>query len=207
MAKMEFSSNTLTQPAWAGECLGTYTLIPAGAKLDPAQFDFDDAVTVTVGAAGAAVDDTTVPVDALSGKIPSGTVLDFGGDKFATLTADAAAGATSITVRALVTALVDDDTATYAGSTGRKPVKSGTLVGRTFAERAAGTAFGPAAVATDEEIYLIAFDVVDLLHENNAELYRHNCVVKENLLPDWATYTADEKAKIRELYQTVTGVN
>lgn len=72
-------------------------------------------VTVDVGAAGASAGATSVPCNALSGPIPSGAILDFGTTKFAVLTADAATGATSLTVRAIPTALVDADVTTYIG--------------------------------------------------------------------------------------------
>jgi hypothetical protein len=88
-------------------------------------------VIVTVGAAGAAQGAVAVPVDALSGAIPSGTVLNFGGAKFARLTAGAAAGAVALAVAAIPTALVDNDTATYAGvaGSGSKVLLAGTAIG------------------------------------------------------------------------------
>jgi hypothetical protein len=88
-------------------------------------------VSVVVGVAGAAADATSVPVAALSAAIPSGTVLSFGGQKFARLTAIAALGATALTVAALPKALVSGDTATYAGTVGSGPkvLKAGTVVG------------------------------------------------------------------------------
>lgn len=90
-----------------------------------------DPVVVGVGSAGAAIDAVAVPVDALSGAIPSGTTLDFGGKKFARLTAAAAKGATSLTVAALATALVDADTATYPGvaGSGDRVLPAGTVIG------------------------------------------------------------------------------
>ncbi len=204
MTQMTHSSSQVAgAPAWAGDFLSPEHLVPGGAKLDAAQFNATDAVIVVVGSAGAAVDATTVPVDALSGAVPSGTVLDFGGDKYATLTAAAAAGATSITVRALVTALVDNDAATYKG-VGKKTVPSGTVIGRTFVERAAGTPFGPAG-DSDDEIYLVAFDVTDAAINNDVELYRHSSIVKENRLPNWATLSAAVKAALRANYSTTVG--
>lgn len=87
------------------------------------------AVVATVGAAGAAIGATSVPVAALTGAIPSGTTLDFGGAKFARLTAAAASGATTLTVAALPTALVSGDTATYAPPGSKKTMLAGTAVG------------------------------------------------------------------------------
>lgn len=102
-------------------------------------------VVVVVGAAGALADATSLPVDALSGPIPSGTVLDFGGKKFARLTAAALAGAVALTVAALPTALVDDDTATYVGGTQQ-------------ARLTAAAARGATALVIDELQFAIADD-------------------------------------------------
>lgn len=85
-------------------------------------------VTVTVSAPAIATA-TSISVNALSGPLPSGTVLDFGGGKFARLTAAAAAGATSLTVSALPTALAGGETATYLG---------GAKVARVLADAAIG---------------------------------------------------------------------
>lgn len=201
-----FSDINISPPVWMGDFSSRDSILPAPAKLDPAQFLAEDAVKVVVGAAGAAVDAVSVPVDALSGPIPNGTVLDFGGKKFARLTAAAAKNATSLAVAALATALADDDTATYPG-VGKKRAPSGTLVGRTYAERDAGTGYGPADVGTDDEIFLTAREAEDLMKETDMELYRHHRLVKENFLPGWADLGAPVKAKIRELYTCIKGEN
>jgi hypothetical protein len=91
--------------------MATKARIPGNAKLE---YSAVAPVVVVVGVAGAALAATTVPVAALSGAIPSGTVLNFGGAKLATLSSPAAAGATSLTVSALPAALVSGDTVTYA---------------------------------------------------------------------------------------------
>jgi hypothetical protein len=205
VARVVVTANTLTGPAWIGDYLDREHLLPGGAQLVAAEFLSTDAVVVTVGAAGALAAATSVPVDALTGPIPSGTVLSFGTNKFARLTAAAALGATSLTVAALPTALVDNDTATYSG-VGPRRVVSGTLLGRTFVERLAGTGFGPWTTG-DDEVYLLAFDVQDVTRSTDCELYRHGSLVKENFLPTWATLTADQKAAIRANYTTTVGVN
>jgi hypothetical protein len=192
-------------PVWMGDFPGRESILPVPVKLNADAFIAEDGVVVVVGAAGAAANATAVPVDALTKKIPSGTVLDFGAKKFARLTAEALAGATSLTVSALATALVDDDTATYKGL-GLKHVPSGTLIGRTFAERDAGDAWGPAVVASDDEIFLTARDVADATKNNDTELYRHNRTVKENFLPNWSTLPTGDKTKIRALYTCIVGV-
>lgn len=97
------------------------TSITVDALTDPVvkgevlDFGVAEDVVVTVGAAGALATATTLPVDALSGPLPDNALLDFGTNKFARLNGAAAAGATSLTVDALPTDLVDNDTATYKG--------------------------------------------------------------------------------------------
>jgi hypothetical protein len=143
------------------------------------------AVLVVVGAAGAIATATSVPVDALSGPIPSGTILDFeGAGKFAILTADAAAGATSLTVEALPDALDDDDEATYAGSagSGQKHLRAGTVIG----ELLGSGKISPRVVTTNPATGILETDAV----ENNpvAALSGYGViiggVIYEALLPD-----------------------
>lgn len=92
-----------------------------------------------------------------------------------------------------------------ADSDGRKVIPSGTVLGRTYAEREAGTGFGPAA-DTDDEILIAAYDVTNAVDLTDVELYRPGSVVKENFLPDWDTLSAAVKASIRANYQTIKGV-
>ncbi len=201
-AKVEVTNYSANLTArWAGETLGKENLVRGGARLDPAQFVAEDAVVVDVGAAGAAIGATAVPVVALSGPIPIGTVLDFGTTKFATLTAAAATGATSLTVRALATALVDADVTTYKGIK-KKLVRSGALIGRTNAEAVAGTAFGPAA-GTDDQVYLVSFDITDADSNYDVELYRYGRLVKANFLPQWTTMGTTLQGKVRANYETI----
>jgi hypothetical protein len=204
MARITVEANQRTAPRWAGEGFCKTLLLPGGAKVVASAFFAEDSVRVVVGAAGAAADAVSVPVDALSGPIPSGTVLHFGGKKFAVLTADADEGDVAITVSAIPTALVDNDLAIFPGIE-TVSIPSGTLVGRTYAERDAGTPYSPAADA-DDEIYLTAFDVTDVNNNNDVELYRHGGLVKENYLPVFSALSATLKGKIRELYETTVGV-
>ena len=198
-----FYENQISPPVWMGDFSSRESILPAPAKLDPSAFMAEDGAKVTVSA-NAAADAVLVAVTALPNALPIGTVLDFGGKKFARLTAAAAKNAVSLTVAPLATALVENDVATYLG-VGKKRVPSGTLVGRTYAEREAGAAFGPATVASDDEIYLTVRDIADLDKETDIEFYRHLRLVKENFLPGWASLSAPTKAKIRELYACVTG--
>lgn len=221
MAGVKFIGNQRSAPAWMADWAGREHLALFPAKLDPAQFSDQSGIQVTVGAAGAAIGATAVPVTALTYNalpstvliaagnvvIPAGTTLKFANNKFALLTADAKQGDTSLTVAALLTALVSGDTAYYS-KYGTLFVPSGTLVGRTYAERDANTAFGPADVVTpDDEIYLTAFDVPDLNNNADVELYRQQERIYENYLPNYATLTAGQINKIRALYQSSKAVN
>jgi hypothetical protein len=204
MARITQATNTLTSPAWAGDFLDREHLLPGGAKLLASAFNAEDAVVVTLSG-NEAIGQTAIGVTALSGPIPSGAILKSGAGEFMQLTAAAAAGATSLTVEALEVAWESGDTATYAGAVTHKTVPSGTLVGRTIAERDAGTAFGPADV-DDDEIYLTAFDVSDVTTNNDVDFYRHGGLVKENFLPVFSTLSTGLKDIIRDLYTCVRGV-
>lgn len=193
---------TKTSPVWTNDYLDREHLVPGGAKVDPTQFfAADSVVVVTTNAPAAGA--VAINVQALSGAIPSGTILDFGGAKFAVLTAAAAAGATALAVRALPTALVIGDTATYPGIK-PKALPGGTVIGRTIAERNASTPFGP-AVAADDDIFIVAFDVSDLTRVNDVELVRPNSVIKENFLPNYSALAAGVLTKLRDKYVCIRG--
>lgn len=193
-----------TPPLWTAEPLNQNTIMPVPVKLDSAAFNAVDASTVTVGAAGALANATSIPVDALANAIPSGAVLNFGTKKFAVLSAPAAKGATALAVAAIPTALADRDTATYAG-TGKKSLPSGTLIGRTYAERDASAAWGKAVVASDDEIYLTVRDASDLSKDATNEILTPKTKIKENYLPGWANFTTAEKAAVRAIYVCIGG--
>lgn len=202
--RMETTGPDLSSPAWASDFRGRDHLVPGGARIDPAQFHAPDAVQV-VADGNAAASATSISCDALSGPIPSGTLLDFGAGKYAKLTAAAAAAATSISVEALPAQIDDNDAAWYAGVE-KKSIPSGTVIGRTFAERGTGDAFGPAD-ASDDEIYLTAFAVTDADINANVELYRPGSVVKENFLPGWSDLATAIQALVRSHYTTQSGQN
>lgn len=85
-------------------------------------------------------------------------------------------------------------------------VVSGTLVGRTYAEREAGTGYGP-FTAGDDDYGLIAWDAeVGATKSNDAELVPDTVFVKENYLPDWETLAAAAKTAIRQKYVTMQAV-
>lgn len=82
--------------------------IPAGTVLD---FGLRAAVTVTLSG-NEAIGQTDIGITALSAPLRSGTILKSGAGEFMQLTADAAAGAVSLTVEALEVAWESGDTAT-----------------------------------------------------------------------------------------------
>lgn len=113
------------------------------------------AVKVVVTAIAAA-DAVLIAVTAILGPLKAGEVIDFGGKKFARLTADVAAGVNSLPVAPLATALAVNDTS-YAGGTGFKSVPAGLCVcedatGKIIprAEAAAETAYGYTETAMNE---------------------------------------------------------
>lgn len=92
-------------------------------KADGRQIDFNaltdgyrhGSYTITA-AANAAQAATSVTVAALPTNLPKGAMLNFGGGKYAVLSAKADKGATSIAVEALPVAIVNTNTAKYGGT-------------------------------------------------------------------------------------------
>lgn len=191
---VQVKPNVKGTPVWAADFGGREHIALFPAKLDPALFT-DQAGIAVVLTAGAAGNATTLAVQALSAgqsiygptgvAIPAGSVLNFGTNKFARLTADANVGDTTLAVAAIPTALVTGDTAVFSRF-GTKFVPSGTPVSRTFAQRDANAPFHP-AVSTDDEVYLLLFDIPDILNNADAELYRWGSSVFENYLPAYLT--------------------
>lgn len=207
MAGQTSYPNVKSTPVWAKDFGGREHVMAFAGRVNP--YAFTDAngvvVTTTALAAAAAV---AIPVTALARAIPRHTILFFGETgEIARLSADAAAGAVSLAVDPLPNAIESGDVAVYSPY-GRRALKSGTLVGRTYAERDANTAFEPAA-STDDEFYLVLFDKEDLFTDANIELYRPGGQVAENYLPDWATISTNAPllAKLRAVYQCIKGVD
>lgn len=100
-----------------------------------------------------------------------------------------------------------DTTGLTANAQGYYELPAGTLVGRTYAERDAGAKWGLADVATDEEIYLTADPVYNSRLSLDLAFVKPGTSIKENKLPGWASMTAPQKAKIRSLYNCISGAN
>ncbi len=200
-----WSGSMLAPPMWAKDFGGREHILPVPVKIDTSQFRRPDAVLVKLNGA-AAVNDTSITVDALSGAVPSGTTLHFGSKKFVITTAAAIAGATTIAVEAVPTIIADNDEAYYAG-TREFSIPSGTFIGRTIAERDAATAYGPAAT-TDDEVFLTMFEISNADLYDEVEVYRPDSLVAENYLPKWTdatVWTSGLKATLRARYQCIVG--
>lgn len=182
---------SMASPIWLQSDAGDYREFPA--KLNPDSFRDRDAIAIVVGAAGAAENATTIPIDSVTlplgvTNIPKGTWLNFGTTKVAQLSANFTGGA-SLSVNAIPTALVDNDVAYHLPFPNRKLIQAGQLVGRTYAERDASTPFGPWA-AGDDEVFLLLFDTPNALENADCYLLGHNAVISENFLPNWSTLSA-----------------
>lgn len=99
---------------------------------------------------------------------------------------------------------VNSADAGFVAVNGKKNIPSGTILGRTIAERDAGTGFGPAA-ALDDEVFLNYFEVTDALELDDVEMYRPGSQVKENFLPGWAGVAAGIKTTLRGIYICTVG--
>jgi hypothetical protein len=185
--------------SWLADPRSPENLIRGGIKLDPNAFlgENDTNVTLTANAPQGGV---TLSVEPLTAEIPSGTALRFSASTYAYTTAVASKGATSISVEPLPTALGSGASAVYRSTTGLRGISSGTVVGRTYAERDAGAMFG-AADDADDEVYLLAFSIEDVTRNNDGVALRPNTQVFENRLPNFNNLSTVVKDKVRSLYR------
>lgn len=206
MAKMEFTDfGQSSSNAFEGDFGNREHRLPGGGMLDASAFaQTDTEVLVKVNDADVNAGETALTVEALSGAIPSGTVLEFSDGNFAKLSANAAAGATSLTVVALDADIADDATALYDAEPGFDMVLAGTLVGRTTAEKLAGDPFGPYD-DSDNEIFIVAEDTDVSDGDAGTNLCRHGSLIKANFLPSWTAASATAKAAIHASYDVIKG--
>lgn len=206
MARIVDNTNQLVSPRWAGDFGSPELGLERGPfRVDPAQWaSVDYTVTLTAQASAAA---TSLTVAALPVAIPAGTFLKFGPDEIARVSANAAKGATSIAVDALGQQIENADSATYT-VTDAAPVfiPSGTVVGRTLAERTSGDDFGP-AISTDDEIFIIYFDIEDASVNPDFVAYRPYAgrTVKQNYLPGFADLASNLVTSLRARYFMTIG--
>lgn len=205
MARIVYREAQLTAAAWMGDFGNREHLIPGGARLDPAQWaSISHTITVTEPVS---IGHTALTVAPLTTGIPQNTILTFGAQPVTT-SAPAMIGATTVQIAAAAGVIADNATATLVlPSSSPLTIVSGTAVGRTLAEQASNTPFGPAAAA-DDEIYLIVNDVYDARVNPDIELYRPNSIVKENFLPQVlnGSMIAGVLTKLRAAYIVVRGV-
>lgn len=202
MAKVVDYSNALTSPAWAGDFFDRDHMIPGGAKL--AASDWLGVVQTITSKGAAALGATQMFIQPSPVAIPAGATVAFGAVN-AVVQVDSPIGAGWLYVAALSAGVPDATAGTYTPDAATPiVVPSGTVVGRTIAERDAGTGYGVAAAA-DDEVYITCFDVYDVREHNDVELYRPNSIVKENFLPGFAAVAAGVKTKLRAAYVCTTG--
>lgn len=180
----------------------TYTTAPAfvadwqsidrntGRQIDwslvPDSYRAGTTYTITA-AANAAAEAESLTVDALPVALPVGTVLRFGEGKYARLTAPAAAGATTLAVEKLATALAEDDEATYTVSqSGSKVIPAGTVMSQLSSGKLVPRAARPGSEAA---IGLLISTATE--NSKNDSLSGYGVVVGgviyENLLPETIT--------------------
>lgn len=180
--------------------------MPAGTVL---QFS-GDTDEIAILSADAAAGATSLTVLKLPFNIVNSGTANYPGtamQMLAKVTTDAAAGATALVVEPLGGPIVDNATATfYDDADGRKPIASGTVLGRDWSERDGGAGFGPAdTTGGDDEIFLAAFDVTDAAVNNDVELVKPGATIYENLLPEWSDLTSALKAQLRSTYVCLKG--
>ncbi len=199
------SPNTKSMPLWAKDFGGREHIVPFPAKLDVAAFPDHGGITVTLTEAVADTD-TSMTVVALESPLKVGDVVTFGTGAYVVVTAPAAVGATVVSIAAAILDIADNSVGNVPRF-GKKMILSGTLCGRTYAERAASSPFGPWATG-DDEVFLLMFTLDDAINNNDAEFYRHQGLVAENYLPFWTNATlwdATAKAALRANYTTILG--
>lgn len=168
--------------------------------------DIPSASTATYSNPGVApAGATSIRVAALSNALPGGTMLSFGGGIFALLTQNAAQSTTTLTVAPLVQAVPASSSAFFKGFPAPR-IPSGTLVGRTWAERANGDPFGPLD-ASDNEIGIVAFGIPDVRQNNDVDLVKptKSFSVHENYLPGYTGFSGPILALVRANYNSILG--
>lgn len=193
--------NKRSNQAWRAG-LDPMARVPWPAKVDASQFVDSQAVKVKL-TANAALNAVSLTVTAVTAAIPAGTLLRFAAGKYAYVSTAVASGATAIPVEAIPVALATGDTAYYK-TRAQVHIPGGTPLGRTYAERDAGTAFGP-AVNTDDEVFLLFEDIEDAATDPTCSLLKNGQPVKENYLPDWANWLTNLQTVIRAKYQCTIG--
>jgi len=124
---------------------------------------------------------TSATVDALPKAVKKGTVLRFAAGQYLELTADAAAGATTLAVSAALAAIADNSEAVVGGD-GIKLIKPGTIMARLSSGLAIPRALSGATTATC--ILLTSADDKSEKQQGHGALV--GGVIYANLLPDYA---------------------
>lgn len=192
--------------------------IPSGEVLD-----FGGKKFARLSAAVAALA-TSVPVDALATALTQGDVATYEDDQVieAKVTTDAAVGDETITVAALDGEIADEAEARYtpAGdfnmwtNKGIRRVPAGTPVYASIASIESGAATGVkwkdasrgvSPNTSTDRVYLVLYDVPDVIDNPSCAVVRHGSVIKVNNLPGWDDFSANTKAMIRASYECTVG--
>ena len=204
MAKFEFTDHgSAANKAFLGDYGDREHVLQGGMKLDTAaSYGTAGEFTIKVNDADVNAGETSFGVDALPVALPDNTELQFGAQ---TVTVNGAhsAGATTLTVDALIADIADDATATYDPDATSKIVPAGTVLGQTFTEKEAGDPIGPAD-DSDDEVF-ITFNEVNADDTDDVDVVRHGTLIKVNFLPAWSGLSSTVKGLIREQYQTQLG--
>lgn len=224
-AAVEVDDTTATVTALPGD-------IEAGTVLN---FDNDSLIEVTANASagdtsltitphlkgtftvtldgGVTTTDTSATVLALPDTVKAGTILDFGAGEYLEVTADAAAGATTLTVSSALANIADTSTATVTGASiptasvayiegsGGKTVEAGTVLSHQATSKAV-----PRSTVTDATPATCI--LLSTVHsDGDMSKVGHGAIVGgviyENLLPDYSN--ADFATFKTELASAGTG--
>jgi hypothetical protein len=189
-----------SRPAWAGDVKTRDTVLAGGSRIEFSAFA-PAPVALTVSGAVAAGDeeitfDAALTVDLVAGD----RILDGTAGEIIVVRDTVRKGATTVTVFPVASGIADAATLTYIPTRSNR-IQSGTLLGRTYAERDAAMGFGPADAA-DDEVYLLLYDLHDIyMGDGEVELYRHGSLVYENVEPI-SGLSAALLAKVRAAYET-----
>lgn len=214
MARVNFSTISFTDPPWIGDELSRHTVLPGGARVKKQDWSVDSTTGNRVVKSG------SILMRRIGSKLFQKATNDLTTKQSTVLTADVSAGSTVLNVQvadfqAADTLLITDGGATSETATvSSVDFLAGTVTlsaGTTNAYTSGDTVeLNSATSSADMEVFLLVHEIPDANILADAELYRHNSLVRINWLPDWDSSTATLQsttvdAKIRDLYACIMG--
>lgn len=198
MRTMQVSENILSKPIWLHDEYANYNLLPNGAILKPE--------SVPMIQNGKVYSGSLVGRNANMKKFAliSPTAADLNYNNATTLAADALATDTLIKVSD-VDGYVAGQAITVGGSAATIASVSAvqgtiTLAAALGAARAAGSAVVLTTPVAHDEIYLMATNILNAYELSEFTLLRHQRMIYQNKLPDWATTSMYVRGLIRARY-------